>query len=482
MSVQDRDRDSVQCGALQTRLDGWPQVTLAEAPLEIIDGDRGKNYPKQHEFLGSGHCLFLNAGNVTTDGFSFTSCSFISSDRDQRLGKGKATLHDIVLTTRGTIGNTAYFNENIPYQHIRINSGMVILRPSHWELDPRFLYLVTRSPQFHSQIQSLSTGSAQPQLPIRDIRQINIPFPPLSAQRAIAHVLGTLDDKIELNRRMNETLEEMARALFKSWFVDFDPVRAKAALKQHALGHNTVPDGEPSANGAPAGEWTVDRARSYLDAMDPQIADLFPDRLVDSEFGEIPEGWEVTALGELADLNSESWSRVKTPHAVEYVDLARTKWGLIEATQNFLWKDAPSRARRILRPGDTIVGTVRPGNGSYSFIGRDGLTGSTGFAVLRPRNRQFRELVYFAATAAENIERLAHRADGAAYPAVRPEVVADTKVAVPAVPDDEVLWFSVVVGPMLDRLESNKTEMHSLAAQRDALLPKLLAGQTPMPV
>ena len=346
------------------------------------------------------------------------------------------------------------------------------------KLDTRWAYyqLLTQD------INGMDSGSAIPSTSREDFYGLPVQVPPLPEQRAIAHVLGTLDDKIELNRRMNETLEEMARALFKSWFVDFDPVRAKAALKQHALGHNTVPDGEPSANGAPAGEWTVDRARSYLDAMDPQIADLFPDRLVDSEFGEIPEGWEVTALGELADLNSESWSRVKTPHAVEYVDLARTKWGLIEATQNFLWKDAPSRARRILRPGDTIVGTVRPGNGSYSFIGRDGLTGSTGFAVLRPRNRQFRELVYFAATAAENIERLAHRADGAAYPAVRPEVVADTKVAVPAVPDDEVLWFSVVVGPMLDRLESNKTEMHSLAAQRDALLPKLLAGQTPMPV
>ncbi len=127
--------------------------------------------------------------------------------------------------------------------------------------------------------------------------------PDLAEQRAIAHVLRTLDDTIELNRRMNETLEQMARALFKSWFVDFDPVRAKAALKQHAAQARESIEGDvdPSAQGrhAPlADEWTVDRARDYLAGMDPQIADLFPDRLVDSELGEIPEPSEVKLLGE----------------------------------------------------------------------------------------------------------------------------------------------------------------------------------------
>ena len=125
------------------------------------------------------------------------------------------------------MGNIGYFSESVPHEHVRINSGMVILRASEVGLHHHFLYFVTRSQYFHSQVQALSTGSAQPQLPIRDIKKINIPIPPFPEQRAIAHVLGTLDDKIELNRRMNETLEAMARALFKSWFVDFEPVRAK---------------------------------------------------------------------------------------------------------------------------------------------------------------------------------------------------------------------------------------------------------------
>ena len=295
------------------------------------------------------------------------------------------------------------------------------------------------------------TGSTMPKLTQGSMNRIPVPLPPLPEQRAIAHILGTLDDKIELNRRMNETLEDMARALFKSWFVDFDPVRAKME-----------------------GRW---RPGESLPGLPAEHYDLFPDRLVDSELGEIPEGWGVRPLGDVASLNPESWSRSNVPQELEYVDLANTKWGIIEATQHYLWKDAPSRAKRILRSGDTIVGTVRPGNGSYSLIGTEGLTGSTGFAVLRPLHSRYRGLVYLAVTDTENIERLAYRADGAAYPAVRPEVVGETEVVLPG-PDHGVFdRFSERTWPMLDKMEANKKENRVLAVLRDALLPKLVSGE-----
>ena len=253
-----------------TRAREWREVTLAEAPIAIIDGDRGNNYPKQHEFLESGHCLFLNAGNVTSDGFNFSSCAFVSSDRDERLRKGKLNRHDVVLTTRETVGNSAYFDATIPYEHVRINSGMVILRALQPALHPRYLYILTQSQLFLSQVQALRTGSAQPQLPIRDIVRITIPLPPLPEQRSIAHILGTLDDKIELNRRMNRTLEEMARAIFQDWFVDFGPTKAK-----------------------------MEGLDPYLP---PELWSLFPDKLVDSELGEIPEGWDVKSMGDCISL------------------------------------------------------------------------------------------------------------------------------------------------------------------------------------
>lgn len=156
---------------------GWKMKFLENAPLFILDGDRGKNYPKRTEFCQRGHCLFLNTGNVTKNGFNFTSTDFISEGRDKLLGKGKLQRGDIILTTRGTVGNFAYFDKNIPFDHIRINSGMVILRPSEDVKYSFFLFPFFKSNSFYSQVKGLTTGSAQPQLPIRDIKKIMIPLP-----------------------------------------------------------------------------------------------------------------------------------------------------------------------------------------------------------------------------------------------------------------------------------------------------------------
>ena len=254
-----------------------------------------------------------------------------------------------------------------------------------------------------------------------------------------------MDDKIELNRRMNRTLEEMARAIFKDWFVDFGPTRAK-----------------------------MEGLEPYLP---PELWDLFPDELVDSELGEIPEGWKVETLSTYSSLNPESWTKKNFPDDIEYVDLANTKWGTITSTQHFPRESAPSRARRVLRAGDTVIGTVRPGNGSFSLVGRDNLTGSTGFAVLRPIRQQFRELIYLAASNPDNIERLTHRADGGAYPAVRPEVVAESQVVSPVEGTDLLDRFSDMISPLLDKMESNQTETRSLMALRNEMLPSLVSGE-----
>ena len=193
----------------------WKNVLFENAPLEIIDGDRGVNYPKQSDFMTSGYCLFLNAGNVTESGFNFSDCSFISEEKDNKLRKGKLDRHDIVLTTRGTVGNLAFYDEKVSFQNIRLNSGMVIIRPDKNKIFPRYLYFVLKSSLFKEQVISLTTGSAQPQLPIRDIKRIEFPLPPLPEQRTIAGILGALDDKSEVNRRINATLESMARAVFQ---------------------------------------------------------------------------------------------------------------------------------------------------------------------------------------------------------------------------------------------------------------------------
>jgi type I restriction enzyme S subunit len=174
-------------------------------------------------------------------------------------------------------------------------------------------------------------------------------------------------------------------------------------------------------------------------------------------------------------LNPESWSKETRPRIIHYVDLSNTKWGRIEAVTTYPQQDAPSRAQRVLQPRDTIVGTVRPGNGSYAFVAEESLTGSTGFAVLRPLHNEYAELVYFAATSRDSIDALQHLADGAAYPAVRPEVVAGTRIV--KANADVIGTYSRIAAALLGKITTNDRESRILAALRDALLPKLIAGE-----
>jgi type I restriction enzyme S subunit len=215
-----------------------PRQSLSSAAVEIIDGDRGKEYPKHSEFYDSGYCLFLNTGNVRPDGFDFSSCQFISEEKDQRLRKGRLARNDLVMTTRGTIGNVVFYDENIPYENVRINSGMVIFRADTERLHPAFLYHFLRSPDFIGQTISMRSGVAQPQFPIRDIKRVELPVPDLPIQKRIVSILSTYDDLIENNRRRMMLMEDAARQLYREWFV-----RLRFPGHEHTLITNGVPEG-----------------------------------------------------------------------------------------------------------------------------------------------------------------------------------------------------------------------------------------------
>ena len=174
--------------------DGWSKRSLGDKKLlEIIDGDRGKNYPKKDDFMDKGYCLFLNTKNVRPDGFNFDSLMFISKEKDKALRKGKLKRRDVVLTTRGTIGNVALYDERVEHNEIRINSGMLILRPSEDQLTSEYLFEIIRSAIFKSQAERFVSGAAQPQLPIKTLVNFTIPVPKsLKRQREIVTNLRDL--------------------------------------------------------------------------------------------------------------------------------------------------------------------------------------------------------------------------------------------------------------------------------------------------
>ena len=164
---------------------------------DIIDGDRGKNYPKQNEFHENGYCLFLDAGNVTASGFVFENNHYITEEKCNTLRKGKLEREDVVYTTRGTVGNAAYYSEAVPYEHMRINSGMVILRVHKEIISPQFLYQILKHNDYRAYFKSYCTGSAQPQLPINTFSKIELDIPPLEQQKRIAEILSAYDALIE---------------------------------------------------------------------------------------------------------------------------------------------------------------------------------------------------------------------------------------------------------------------------------------------
>ena len=259
-------------------------------------------------------------------------------------------------------------------------------------------------------------------------------------------MLGALDDKIELNRRMNATLQAMARALFQSWFVDFDPVRAKL-------------DGRE-----PVG-------------LDSATAALFPEHFEHGEHGMLPVGWRHAAIEELCAINA--WTLGKNDHLemLEYIEISEVSRGNIANIATYPRGEEPSRARRRLQHGDTVLSTVRPDRGSYflALNPPENRVASTGFAVLTPTKVPW-SLIHAALTRPEISDYLGQMADGGAYPAVRPEVIGAIQVTLPNEP--EILEaFHRACAPLFVQAESNRTQSHTLATLRDTLLPKLLSGE-----
>lgn len=402
----------------------WRFASFDKAPVQIIDGDRGKNYPKQNELNASGYCLFLNTGNVTKSGFNFSSCQFITQYKDELLRKGKLAPNDVVMTTRGTIGNVGYFNQSVPYENIRINSGMVIFRPDIEMLNPAFLYHYLRSGFFYKQVNSLRSGAAQPQLPIRDIKSISVPLPPKDTQKTIAKVLNAYDDLIENNKRCIALLEESARQLYREWFVRF-----------RFPGHEHV-------------------------------------KIVDG----VPEGWDTVTLGDIANTNLKSHKAQELPEKINYIDISSVTEGNISDKRATTANEAPGRARRIAQHGDVIWSNVRPNLKAYSLVLHPSAEDvfSTGFTVLTAKKVPY-TFLYQYVTTPSFVSHLVNHATGAGYPAVRPPDFERAEVLLP--PKALTEQFHDICSPNYELIYKLKAQSKQLASARDHLLPKLMSGE-----
>jgi type I restriction enzyme, S subunit len=427
----------------------WPTVSVediaADIPNALATGPFGSAISSKF-FTDSGVPV-IRGSNLSADTgvrLKDDDIVFVSHEKAKEFGRSVAKVGDLIFTCWGTINQVGYIDGTSNWDEYVISNKQMKVTVDTTKVDPRFLYYVFSSPLKQNEILSNGIGAAVPGFNLGQLRKHTFQLPPLTIQSAIADTLELLDKKSNQNSQINQTLEEMAQAIFKSWFVDFDPVKAKMNGEQ--------PEG-----------------------MDEATASLFPEKL-DSETG-IPVGWSQGVIADIAKLNAKSWTKKNQPEQVHYVDLANTKNGVIETVTTYDFDEAPSRARRVLNSGDTIVGTVRPGNRSFAFIGEteQPLTGSTGFAVLSPKEEFWTSFVYLATTNDGSIDEYARLADGGAYPAIKPVVVADTPCVIPTTDIAQKFWQ--LTGAMLKKAHQNRLENEELAKLRDTLLPKLLSGE-----
>ena len=397
----------------------WKEVDIEQTSIEIIDGDRGKNYPKNNELTNSGYCLFLSAANVTKNGLQFSNNSFITKEKDALLRKGKLMPQDIVLTTRGTVGNVGFYGDDVPYLNMRINSGMVIIRPGE-DFDTMFLYLYLRSCYFRAQITQFQSGSAQPQLPISTLQKMKVIKPDIAAQRRIASILSSLDRKIELNNKINADLEEMAQAIFKNWFVDFEPFKGG--------------------------------------------------KFVDSELGMIPEGWKVGTLADIAEITMG-----QSPAGNS---LNENREGMIfyQGSSDFGFRFPSIRVfttePKRLAVANSVLFSVRAPVGDINVAKEECCIGR-GVASIKSKYGHDSYLFYTM----KSLHKLFDSFDGegTVFGSINKKTLSAIQILLPS--DGIVEQFNNIASSFDDRIRSLSDESSRLSLLRDTLLPRLMSGE-----
>ena len=607
---------------------GWRQLLFSDAVVinPSVRLERGRKYPfvdMSAVSAGSRPAYALQSREFKGGGSRFQNGDTLMARITPCLENGKIGRYCESVAEGGAHGSTEF----------------IVIRGRSGTTDTEYAYYLTRWEEVHNFAVGQMTGtSGRQRVPVESFDHLMVPIPPLSEQRAIAHILGTLDDKIELNRRMNETLEAMARALFKSWFIDFDPVRAKAALRAHATkrahvpitpplrgsrggkgaspkatrwGNATAPqppppwpdikrqydskalhhaqamrgkqtsaegllwyylrkkqlggykfrrqqpigpytadfaclpqkllielnggqhadpkapveqrdqflrqegyrvlrfqnqevfadclgvlervyeavtdppppqpatDGPASATPPQGGsDWNVERARAYLSRMDPDIAALFPDSFVDSELGEIPEGWRIGTVNQLAEkiqnggTPKRSEARYWNPGEIPWLTSGELRQSLVVTTQQFISKVGLAKSSAKILPAGSVLVALYGGTTGQVSMNYQPLSTNQAVCSIIPRigNR------YFCLMGLrEKISYFRDRAVGSAQQNISKKIVEDTTILLPQIAVRSA--YDAMVESLFDRKFRNLDENQALLALRNTVLPDLISGK-----
>ena len=429
--------------------DGWKYV-----PLGSLVGARGISYGVvQPGAQVNGGVPIVRVNNFRNGGIDQSDAKLIAPEIADGYTRTKLRGGEILLSLVGSLGQVAIVPPALKGWNVARAVGVIPVEPAS---DARWVFYCLRSPQVQHYISVWKTTTVQETFNLRDVARLPIPMAESAATRyAIAHILGTLDDKIELNRRMNETLEAMARAIFKSWFVDFDPVRAKMEGRE------------------PAG-------------LSPAIAALFPNSFEDSELGEIPKGWMAIDLGdEIQVTKGRSYkSSELADSSTALVSLKSIKRGGGYRPDGLKPFTGTFKPEQIVTPGELVVAYTDVTQAA-DVIGKpaivrtdirfETLVASLDLAIVRPAGSLPTTYLYCLLREPDfQIHAYAHTT-GTTVLHLGKDALSSYPTCLPS--RDLSAVFQSIVDPIFARMEANETEIISLADTRDAFLPRLLSGE-----
>ena len=422
----------------------WPRHALSDLCDSIVDCPHST--PKWTER----GVVVLRNQNIKNGRLDLSSPSYTDEEHyEQRSRRARLQAGDLVITREAPMGEVCMVPDGLK---CCLGQRMVMLRPNDGKAMGRYLLYSLQSRQVQHEIKvNEGTGSTVSNLRIPLLKALPIPTPPLPVQQRIADVLGKLDDKIELNRRMNRTLEKMAAAIFKSWFIDFDPVHAKAAP-------GNGPD--PASGGLPA-----------------EIADLFPDTFEDSDLGPIPKGWTPGKLADVADNPRRTVQPSDVAPTTPYI-------GLQHMPRRCIALDAWGRADEVgsgkshFKEGEILFGKLRPYFHKVGIAPVDGVC-STDILVVVPKSLEWHSYVLSLVSSQAFVDYTDSHSAGTKMPRTNWKDMGRYPLALP--PEPLAKAFQDHVAALHQRIGLAVRQNRRLAGLRDTLLPELLNGEIELP-
>lgn len=431
-------RINTQLGLLP---EDWNIKTLGDELY--IKGRIGWKGLKKNEYLEKSAYRIINGSNIINNKIDWSNCGYISEERYDESPEIMLESNDIVMTKDGTIGKVAKLDTI--NEKTTVASGLFVIRNKSEIIDTDYLFYYFNSHYFKSLVQGRIEGSVIPHLYQRDFVSMQIPLPTQLEQKAIANILSSLDEKIEVNNAINKKLEDMAQVIFKQWFVDFE---------------------FPNEEGKPY--------KSSGGAM------------VESELGMIPKGWKVSKIGELCEANQASKSNKEKWEFVNYLDTSNITKNCIDNIQRLDTNvdKIPSRAKRKVKKNDIVYSTVRPNQYHHGIIKApvENMLASTGFIVLTSKSSYSNDLIYLWLNQEETTTKLQSIAEQSTstYPSIKPSDILSMKILVPF--DKQLNYLSKIIGTQNNQISINQQQNQKLSQIRDTLLPKLMSGEIRIPV